>query len=92
MKLAVKFSEVNTSVNVRFEEINTGIDADFGEVLEIEVSKDVPFYEGSYSVIPSVLQQVLKTKKQMMAEDVVIEEIPYFEVTNTANGITATIG
>ena len=39
-------------------------------------------YEGAYSVIPKVYQQILETKNKLMSDDVTIYEIPYTEVSN----------
>lgn len=48
-------------------------------------------YEGEYEVIPKTIAQILDTRQKFLSEDVLIEEIPYAEVSNNANGITATI-
>ena len=49
-------------------------------------------YEGDYIVTPKVDQQKLDTKGAIMREDVIIEEIPYAEVSNNSGGKTASIG
>lgn len=49
-------------------------------------------YEGSYKVTPSVSNQTLDTANKLMKSDVIIEEIPYAEVTNNSGGKTASIG
>lgn len=53
---------------------------------------DYEVYEGSYKVTPSVLNQTLDTSNKLMQSDVLIEEIPYAEVSNNSGGKTATIG
>lgn len=56
------------------------------------VSKDsLEKYDGVYEIIPRTFSQVLETSQKFLSEDVLVEEIPYAEVSNTANGITATI-
>lgn len=53
----------------------------------------LPVWEGDYSVTPKAFQEVvLETAQKKMDSDVVVEKIPYSEVTNTANGKTVTIG
>ena len=49
-------------------------------------------YEGSYKVTPSVSSQTLDTSNKLMQADVLVEKIPYAEVSNTVGGVTATIG
>ena len=49
-------------------------------------------YNESYEITPSVSQQILQTKNKTMINDLTIKSIPYYEVTNTSNGITVTIG
>ena len=53
----------------------------------------LPIYSGEYEVIPKVEEeQTLETSGYAMAKDVVVKEIPFFEVKNTSGGLTATIG
>lgn len=49
-------------------------------------------YEGTYKVIPSVSSQTLDTSNKLMQSDVVVEKIPYAEVSNNSGGKTASIG
>lgn len=49
-------------------------------------------YVGEHTVIPAVSEQTLDTAKKMVQEDIVVEAIPYSEVTNATNGKTVTIG
>lgn len=50
-------------------------------------------YEGVYSVTPKPFnRQELNTKNKFLKENVVIEAIPYYQVTNDQNGITVNIG
>ena len=54
---------------------------------------ELPVYDGVYSVRPSAESDVtLATARKLMDADLVVEKIPFSEVTNTANGKTATIG
>lgn len=53
---------------------------------------DYEVYEGAYKVTPSTSNQTLGTRNKLMQADVVVEEIPYAEVSNNSGGITANIG
>lgn len=66
---------------------------------EIEVKQDVvinvieaPPYEGEYEVTPSFEAQTLPTADRLLTKDVIVEEIPYAEVSNNSGGTTVTIG
>ena len=64
-----------------------------GEVNVNAVAKQDPiYYEGDYTVKPTVESQTIHTKEKTMKNDFHILAIPYAEVTNSANGITITIG
>ena len=61
------------------------------DVIIVPVYKDAPLYEGEYEVTPRVDKQTLPTAKKFLTEDVTINKIPYFEVSNNSGGITASI-
>lgn len=72
--------------------------ADLRECIEIAEklpdanTADYDVYEGTYKVIPSVSSQTLDTAHKLMQSDVVVEQIPYAEVSNNSGGKTASIG
>ena len=49
------------------------------------------WYEGAYEVTPRVVEQTLPTGAKRMHRDVLVHEIPYWEVANES-GKTAIIG
>lgn len=49
-------------------------------------------YDGEYIATPTTSEQILETKGKVMADDVTVLEIPYFETTNLAGGYTVYIG
>lgn len=49
-------------------------------------------YTGDYEVTPKIVAQSLPTADKHLSKDVVIKEIPYYEVSNQANGKTIIIG
>ena len=56
------------------------------------VVQEPDYYEASYEIEPKTNSQKLDTKNKTMRDDLIIKPIPYYEVSNTANGITVTIG
>ena len=54
---------------------------------------ELPLFDGTYTVTPSAEGAVvLAAAQKLMDANVVVEKIPFAEVTNSANGKTATIG
>lgn len=50
-------------------------------------------YHGEYEVTPKTNTSVtLETKGLLMADDVVISKVPYYETSNIQNGYTVYIG
>ena len=87
----IRFEESDELFDTKFSESNEAFDVDFSDVVEI-LSGDVPKYKGEYVVTPRVAAQTLYTAQKYLEQDVVINKIPYFEVTNNSGGKTASIG
>ena len=50
-------------------------------------------YEGVYDVVPRTYEPViLPTKDRLLREDVNVQKIPQYEVSNAAGGITLILG
>lgn len=50
-------------------------------------------YDGPYSIRPTPHEeQVLGTRGKLMADDVTVQEIPYYLTSNPSEGYTAIIG
>lgn len=49
-------------------------------------------YDGSYILTPDADQQIISTNDRHLTKDIIIQPIPYAEVSNDANGYTVTIG
>jgi hypothetical protein len=62
----------------------------------IPVAKEytgAPVYDGEYVVIPLAREeQALPTAAHLLTQDVVVREIPYYEVSNPSGGYTVNIG
>lgn len=69
---------------------------DNGKFLQVEngewVAKKLPVYDEKYSVTPSAESQTLSTAGKTMMDDLTVEEIPYYEVSNEEGGTTINIG
>lgn len=63
----------------------------FSTVVTVE-SDEREVYKGEYSIRPSVEEQKMSTKNKVMANDVTIEKIPFYSVSNEQNGETIIIG
>lgn len=48
-------------------------------------------YEGTYVITPTTSEQSMATRHKMMADDVTVHAIPYFETSNDSGGITISI-
>ena len=92
MVLHFEFQESTECFPMKFCELDQQFDADFGEI-QVVTKYLGEVYEGDYSVKPDAWEDtVLKTAHKMMSADLVVEKIPFAEVSNTANGTTVTIG
>lgn len=66
-------------------------EADKKEIVDAVIDA-LPVYDGDYAVTPTATGQTLNTKKKIMSDDVHIQPIPFFEVSNTSGGNTVYIG
>lgn len=49
-------------------------------------------YTGPYEVTPSTAEQIMNTEDKHLTNNIVIHEIPYYNVSNPAGGSTVYIG
>lgn len=48
-----------------------------------------PMYEGPYEAVPKAYEaQVLETKDRTMRDNVTVDKVPFYEVSNAAGGVT----
>lgn len=77
-------------------EISNDANTDIGIELQIDHAPsgggEYPFYNGEYTVTPAPRSQVLETSRKVMRNNVVVQGIPYYEVSNLSGGYTANIG
>lgn len=61
--------------------------------LSVATGQDYEVYDGDYKVTPMVEEeQILETARKLLADDIVVAKVPYFETSNDSNGKTAYIG
>lgn len=54
---------------------------------------DYETYTGEYAVTPKPFEtQILRTANKVAVKDITVEKIPFEEVANPSNGLTAYIG
>ena len=94
MKINFTFSSLETELDGAFIQGEPkSITFGFAENIIINAAPDgFSVYEGEYKVTPKVTAQTLETENKLMAEDLTVKAIPYFEVSNLAGGSTVTIG
>lgn len=65
-----------------------------GRKFEYQITNgEVHYYDGPYEVTPMVnTTQILPTANLFLSENVNVNQIPYYEVSNPSGGKTATIG
>lgn len=73
--------------------LNVAQQEPIGLVAESSISIDnVPKYEGAYEVVPKAWHnQNLATKGKLMANNVTVFKVPYYETVNLFDGKTAYI-
>lgn len=89
MKLIVNFDEIDSFLPTHFIQTKCTFNTNFGEIFQVRTDDK---YEGDYTVVPRVYQQILNTKDKLMLDDVTVEIIPLSKVINLSNGYTVTIG
>jgi hypothetical protein len=91
MKIPVKFSESISTFDIKFSKTGNKIEADFGTVQNVTEYVGGDPYDGSYEVTPKVDAQTMSTKGKVMIDDVTVNPIPFFNVSNNSGGSTVYI-
>lgn len=59
---------------------------------KMSTTQEYDAYTGNYKVVPRAFnEQVLSTAHKVLAKDVVVSKVPYWETSNTSDGMTAYI-
>lgn len=88
--MGVKFSQGKQVFHPRFNQPQMGKPR-FSNVITIE-SDPKETYKGEYTIRPAIEEQSMQTKDKLMVNDVTIEAIPLYSVSNEHNGETIIIG
>lgn len=94
MILDVRFDNNSKVIETSFKENSQTISTKFTEVVVVSTdtpSGDYPFYYGSYVVTPTVDKQTLETAMKIMKEDVTVNSVPCYNVSNSSGGNTVYI-
>jgi hypothetical protein len=91
MKIKPIFSELNSEFKTRFSELEAKFKTGYGEIYEILKIPDET-YDGEYNVTPKVDSQTLNTKEKFMYDNLIVNGIPIFNVSNIGGGDTVYIG
>ena len=75
---------------ISLQESSQKFDVSFGEIQYIAPGAEA-VYAGSYEVTPKIGEQVLATRKKYMKDNLTIQKIPYYDVSNPAGGSTVYI-
>ena len=89
MLVEIIFEESDEMLETVFFEDERELSADFGEVQEANAVGEP--YKGEYTVTPKVGMQVIPTKGKYMIDDMTVNPIPVFEVSNSSGGTTVYI-
>lgn len=90
MRVQVEFKEHDKRIGLMFEKSVVCFPTKFEDFIE-STTADLPYYEGDYSVTPSIAAQTVPTANKYLTEDITVEAIPYSEVSNFSGGKTVTI-
>lgn len=58
----------------------------------VSIASGYDDYKGKYNVTPKAVIQTLNTRNKRLANDVVVNEIPFYETDNLFGGQTVNIG
>ena len=87
---------ITGTVNVRSIQGSVISDYDISGKVIVDgiIRKEVilPYYDGDYTVVPNVSEQILNTSQKSMASDLTVDAIPYYEISNPKGGYTVIIG
>ena len=85
-------ADAEQTISFEFGTNNTAAEISFGMSNEIRpVIVECDEYEGPQTVTPKIEDQTLETKDNLLTDDVLVREIPYYETSNQQNGLTVFI-
>lgn len=91
MRMDVRFSESKQVFATKVNTIERSFGLDFGQIQTITEIVGGELYGGDYVVTPKVVAQTLPTKRKLLEDDLTVDAIPCFRVSNTSGGSTVYI-
>ena len=86
---------MRVNISSRGINVNFGtkkIQANISNVERVPIEGNYKMYEGEYNITPLAFeQQELETKNKILEDNLIVKEVPYFEVSNI-QGTTVYIG
>ena len=81
-----EFSNASEIFETKFLNIDSNFLTEFGSF--INSGQNFPYYKGDYTVVPSRKITQLETANQILKKDVIVEAVPYSQVSNAVGGAT----
>lgn len=91
MKIDISFKETNSDLDICFLEEKVNIDVVFSEH-QVIVTSSIEPYEGDYVIDPTFEIQILETSGKRMTDDITVNDIKVYSVSNPYGGRTVYIG
>ena len=92
MRFRVVFNQTQQRLPIKFRSVERGFAVQFENLQTATVREDVEYYDGSYAVTPDVQAQTILTAAKLMKDNLTVNAIPFFNVSNPAGGNTIYIG
>ena len=88
MLLNVNFNVLHHRIPVEFNVLHHRIPVVFKNLLTVAMPTEADPYMGDYEITPKVEAQTMDTKGKLMLDDVTVQQIPCYSVSNTSGGTT----
>lgn len=59
---------------------------------QVSIQTEHEVYKGPHEFTPKIEKQIVETEDKVVPENIAIDGIPYYEVTNKKGGVTVIIG
>lgn len=91
MVFHVRFNQSNVRLDAKLQTNSKRLNAEFAGFQRVTEIKDAEPYTGDYEITPKVEAQTMPTAQKLMAQDVTIKAIPFYNVSNNSGGSTVYI-
>ena len=59
---------------------------------QVSIQKEYEVYKGPHEFTPKIEKQIVETEDKVVHENITVDGIPYYEVSNEKGGVTVIIG